>query len=1107
MTEFTAAGQRAMLARLTVLTPEQSSELAAVLDSHGHDYGVYPLSASQQPVWLHAQLRPASPAFNIPFAFLVTGPLDPAALQLALADLVARHEALRTVIVVIGDEPRQAVMPEVEFRLEVTDAEPGWLDGPRAAAECAAEAARPFDLGGGLLLRARLITSGPSAALLLLTLHHIACDGWSIQILFSELSACYAARAGGSPALLPAPELQYPDYARWQRSWLAGSERSRLTGYWKSQLAGLPPLLELPADRPRPAVVEYSGAAEAFTWDSGLSGTLGTFCRQEGVTPFAAVFAGFAAVLSRYTAREDIPVATVLANRGQPGLERVVGFFANPVVLRCHVPPGEDFRALVRSVSTLVAEAHEYQELPFGTLVEALNPVRDASYSPLAQVMLAFQDGPPPVLALIGATVEPISTHSGSSQFDLSLSVWQAPAARGSVLAGVVEYRTALFGAPAIRRLLGHVRTLLGAALAAPSGEIASLPLLTEAETRELRSWTGAGAVSHAVADAVEFPERWAARTPDAPALADPRTEWGYGEMDARANRLAHHLRALGVEPGAVVGVHLRRQVELPLAFLAVLKASAVYLPLDPAYPPGRLGYMAADAGVTAVITQPGLPLPPLEPGVLVLSLDDEAEAIASRPAVRPERDLSPEAAAYVIYTSGSTGQPKGTVLTHRGLCNVAEANREFYGLGQETRVLQFASASFDASVSEFVFAFVAGAQLRLVPREELLPGPDLARTVRRHGITAVMLPPSALSVMDPADLAGLRTLIVAGEACPQEAAAIWAPGRDFFNVYGPTEATIWATAARCDGTEAKPPIGRPIRGVEAHVLDTAQGQLPVGIPGELCLGGEALARGYARHPALTAERFLPDPYSGRPGARLYLTGDIVRRLPDGQLDYLGRSDSQAKIRGYRIELGEIEAQLAALAGVDHSAVTVREDTLGDRRIVAYVQSSLAGPVVDPAGVRRELAAMLPDFMVPSAVVVLDRIPLTVNGKVDYRQLPPPTRSVSPGRSAPLSGLEREIAQCWQELLGTPDIGTEENFFDLGGNSLLLAKARARLSTQLGQDIPAQLLFRHPTVHDLARALRDGGGRPVPEAGTPDGRAAGGRRMLIARARRAGEGQ
>jgi len=1113
MPENTGTDPRALLDQLAALPPQQARALARTLDERGAEFGVFPLSAAQSRMWLLDELRPGSPVSNVPFAYRVSGELDIPALEAALADVVRRHESLRTVFVTVGDEPRQIVLPDQPVRVSVTRPEPGARTDEWTARARAAEAARPFDLATGPLLRAHLLLPPAGEPVLLLTFHHIVCDGWSMAIVFADLSRSYAARVSGTAPGLPELPLQYADFAVWQRDRLAGQARSRLVGFWREQLDGLPPLLELPADAPRPATRTFQGAQEEFRWERDLSDAVDRFCRAEGVTPFVVLLAAFTAVVQRYTGRTDIPIATVLANRNRLETEQLVGFFANTVVLRTRVPGPVGLRELVRTVRAAADAAQEHQDLPFEALVEELRPQRDPSYDPVAQVLFVLQDGPAAVPELTGATLEPVATHSGTAKFDLTFSVWQLPREQGGGLAGAVEYSTPLFERETVRRLLGHVRTLLAAALAEPDRPLGDLPMLTVAEQEQLRAWNPVDPPVDQGVDAVELIEGWADRSPRLPALVAGETAYDYGELEERANRLGNHLRRSGVRPGSLVGVALDRSAELPVAFLAVLKAGAVYLPLDPAYPEERLSYMIGDAGMSALITRSGLLRAAVAPEVLVVDLDGCEARIAACPPDRPRRTPHPDDAAYVIYTSGSTGRPKGTVVPHRGLRNCALAKNEVYGLGPGDTVLQSASASFDASISEFLLALAAGARLCLAPREELLPGPDLARTVRTYGVSAAILPPSALGVMEPGDLPGLRTLIVVGEACPPEVVAGWAPGRAFYDAYGPTESTIWATVARCDGSEYRPPIGRPIRGIQAHVLDEAQRPVPIGVPGELYLGGLGVVRGYLGRPGLTAERFLPDPFSGRAGARLYRTGDLVRRLPDGALDYLGRTDRQLKVRGHRIEPGEIEKQLDRLPGVTRSVVTMRQEPSGHARLVAHLQADRTGdaPAPEPEAVRRALAGVLPEFMLPSAVVVLDALPLTDNGKVDVARLPAPARAATRQRSRPASALERDIAHCWQELLGATDIGPHENFFDLGGNSLLLSKARVRLGAVLGRDIPALLLFRHPTVHDLAVALSEPTGAPRGDAAGTDAaepdsaaRIAAGRRALAARSRRIG---
>jgi amino acid adenylation domain-containing protein len=1074
--------------------------LGELLDRRGAEFGVFPMSSAQRRMWLLHQVRPGNAAYNLPFAFRVGGELAPSALEQAVNDLVRRHEALRTIFPVVADEPRQVVLDELEVQLVMERPEPGTGAAEWVARRCDAEARRPFDVAAGPLLRVSLFAPGASAATLMITVHHIVCDGWSLSVIFDELSRLYEARLQGRVARLTEPELQFGDFTLWQRERLSGETKSALLAHWRERLEGAPTLLELPADRSRPSLRSLNGELEEFSWPAELEQKVSLFASQHGVTSYATLLAAFASVVHRYTGRPDMLIATAMANRVRPETERIVGCFINTVPLRLRPSPETRFNDLVRAAHETVSTAHDNQELPLEDLVADLRLDRDLSYDPLVQVLFVLQDGDV-ALRLPGAVLRHHPVHGGGSIVDFGVALRRVSQQDGGGISGVVEYNSDLFEPATVRRFTGHLSTLLEAALETPDAEIGDLPLLTGQELRLLRSRCSGGTSLAGEGDVPALFEEQAGRSPGSPALVAADDVWAYGQLDEQANRLAHHLIAAGVGRGDLVGVALSKSFDLLAVFLGVLKAGAVYVPLDPGYPQERLRYMIADCGLAVLVTRSGLDGPGLD-GVTIVRLDEEADIISSRPAGRPSRELRPDDVAYVIYTSGSTGEPKGTAVTHRGLRNCAIAQREVFQPRPTDTVLQFASPSFDASVFEFVWALCNGARLCVVPREQLTPGPDLVAAIRRNQVTMTVLPPTVLGVLSPRRLEGVRTLLVAGEACPPETVAAWAPGRAFCNAYGPTEAAIWSTVAQCTGSEHKPPIGHAIPGTAAYVLDERLHPVPIGVPGELCVGGAGVASGYLGRPALTARQFPPDPFSPQPGKRLYRTGDLVRWLPNGELDYLGRIDRQVKIRGHRIELPEIEIRLEQLDEVGRGVVTARPDASGRLRLVAYVQPAPGRETtaLDVTELRGRLRATLPEFMVPGVIVVLSALPLNSNGKIDHGRLPEPPRTAArTAHVAPVSAVERHIAAAWQELLGLDEVGVHDNFFDLGGDSLLLARVREKLAAALRREVPTLLLFEHPTVRDLARALI---GDPGGERGDAPAPPSANRGALIARARR-----
>jgi amino acid adenylation domain-containing protein len=1085
-----------VLRRLRALDPDDRAAVLAELATRGEEFGVHPVSSGQRRLWLLDQLHPGHPVYSVPYAFRMRGDLSPEALGTALRVVGERHEALRTVFMDIDGEPRQVVVPDVPFGLVVTELPTVKANRDAVAAEQAdIEARVPFDLSEGPLLRTRLVRFAADDALLLVTLHHIVCDGWSTKLFFDELRRAYQSLVDGARPDLGPPALQYVDYTRWQAEWSAGPASTGLVDYWTGHLAGVPPVLEMPTDHPRPVQMAMRGSVVRFTWPYSLD----EFCRTEQVTPFMVLLAVWNVLLYRYSGQDDLVVGTAVANRNRVELDSAVGFYVNTLALRTRIDPHAGFRALLRQVYDMTLDAQAHQDLPFDVVVDALRLPRSAAHHPLFQTLVVMQDSEQDILTLPELDVQRVPSHTHTTKWDLHLALTSVE----GEISGSLEYDTELYDEDTARRMLGHLRTLLDGALSDHERPVGLLPILTAGERAQvLREWNPptephlAGRLVH------ELVEATADRTPDAVALVYRDQRLTYAQLDEHANRIAHHLRALGADREILVGICLPRGLDLVVAMQGVLKSGAAYVPLDPEYPADRLAYMLHDSGVHLVITVSDLAgrLPRDTPVVL---LDAGAEKIAARPADRPHRIGKADDLAYVIYTSGSTGRPKGAMIPHRAVCNLADEQVRIVGTTPADRVLQFASFCFDASVLEIMLGLHSGAAVVLADRYDLQPGPDLARTIREQGATTTFLPPTVLRLMDPADVPGLTTLTVGGEACPDEFAAVWAPGRHFRNIYGPTETTIWVTSARGDGTDSPLPIGSPIEGVQCYVLDGNLEPVPVGVPGELCIGGAGVCRGYLGRPELTAERFVPDPFGGRPGARLYRSGDLVRLRTDGALEFLRRIDDQVKVRGYRIELGEVQAALGGHESVRAAVVTTREDVPGDVRLVAYVVAE-TGHTVDAMVLRTSLRRGLPEYMVPSAFVSVPTIPRTPNGKLDYRALPTPESAATP-RPVRTAGtdLERRIAGVWRDVLRVDHIGADDNFFDLGGNSLLLAKARSGLAETLDREVAVVTLFTFPTVRALASHFE--ADKDSTAATAPGRDLAGGRRALLGRsARRTG---
>ncbi len=923
---------------------------------------VFPLSFAQQRLWFFDQLIPNSPIYNIPTALQFHGHLDRVALEKSLNEIVRRHEVLRTTFAIADGQPVQVIAPVVEdstlehhyLQQEIDFSQFSEPNRQLAAQRLiTAEAQRPFNLEQGPLLRVTLLHLAEQEYILLVTIHHIISDGWSLSILMRELMVLYDTFSQGKSSPFPVLPIQYADFALWQQQWLQGELLKDKLAYWQRQLGGSLPVLQLPSDKTRPPVQSFKGAQQPFALSSTLTEALKTFARQEGATLSMTLLAVFKTLLYRYTGQEDILVGLPIANRQRPELEGLMGFFVNTLVLRTDLSGNPTFRQLLARVREVTLEADAHQDLPFEKLVEALQPERELSRNPLFQI--AFVMAPPmPVLAPPWSDSQ-LDIDTGTAKFDLTLAFNERP---GGLL-GAFEYSTDLFEADAIARMVGHLQTLLEGILANPDQSIAVLPLLTPSEWQQMQSWNQTQA-DYAQGCIHQIFEAQVEKTPDAVAVVLGNQQLTYGELNTKANQLAHYLQTLGVGTEVLVGICVERALYTLIGILGILKAGGAYLPLDPAYPAERLAFMLEDAQVPVLLTQQSLGIDQTHNKSLqkttIVYLDNWEANIGGEK--NPVSRVTSNNLAYTIYTSGSTGKPKGVLLTHRGLCNLATAQQQLFNVQPDNRVLQFASLSFDASIWEIVMTWVAGATLVLAQRDDLLPGTTLLKLLRDQQIAIVTLPPSALAVLPAEELPDLQTIIVAGEACPPELVKRWATGRRFFNAYGPTESTVCATVAECIPGDNKLPIGYPIANTQVYILDAHLQPVPVGVPGEIYIAGVGLARGYLNRPELTAEKFILKKAEGEfltphsslltphsslrtqdSQERLYKTGDLARYLPDGNVEYLGRIDNQVKIRGFRIELGEIEAVLSQHPDVREAIAMAREDIPGDKRLVAYIIS------------------------------------------------------------------------------------------------------------------------------------------------------------------------
>lgn len=1059
-------------ALLEKMLKESSTDTAPVhIIPRREDHRTVPLSFAQQRLWFLDQLMPKNPVYNLSLAMRYKTLLNVAVLEKSINEIVRRHESLRTTFIKQGDQPVQQIAPNLTISLPIIDLRKLSLAEREAEAVrlSTEEARRSFDLARGPLLRTTLLRLGEADFVFLLTMHHIVSDGWSLQVFAREFSALYSAFTAGKPSPLAELPIQYPDFALWQRESLQGEVLDRQLDYWKRQLADLP-VLQLPTDRPRPPVAYFHGDQHNTELSPKLLAGLKRLSTQSGATLFMVLLAAFTVLLHRYSSQDDILVGIPIAGRNRPELENLIGFFVNTLVLRADISGNPTFRELLKQVREATLADFANAEVPFEKLVEELQPARDLSRNPLCQVAFQLFNASNEGQQVGASSADSLPIKRGTAVFDLVLSMWED----GERLAGYYEFNTDLFDTATISRMSGHYQTLLESIVADPDSRLSRLGLLTEHEWQQcIETWNDTAAPFTQDTCIHNLVESQALKRPNAPAVIFEGEVLTYKELNQRANQLAHYLQSLGVGPDMLVGISLPRSHEMVVGLLGVLKAGGAFVPLDPTYPRDRLAFMMADAQVSVLLTQQSLTNQLPEYDSATVCLDRDWDVIARHNDENPLSNVTARNLAYVIYTSGSTGQPKGVQVEHQGLINVARSQTDIFGLDAGYRVLQFSSLNFDASIFEMMMAFYNGSALCLGTREALLPGPALIQLLRENRVSIVTLPPSVLALLPHQPLPDLRTVTVAGEACPADLVAGWAPGRRFFNLYGPTEDTIWTTFMECTSADRKPPIGRPVANTQVYVLDRHLNPTPVGVPGELYISGVGLARGYLQRPSMTAEKFLPNPFSSQPGERMYRTGDLVRYLPEGELDFLGRIDQQVKLRGFRIELGEIEAALNQYAGVRESLVVLQEDERGEKRLVAYV---LADQDTDLSSekLRRFLRQQLPEYMIPSAVMILAAWPLSPNGKLDHRALPKPESVFQPRRATfvpPRTSLQRTIAEVWQALLPVKEVGMHDNFFDLGGHSLLLAQVHSRLRELLPGEVSMLDLFRFPTVGSLAQYL------------------------------------
>ncbi len=1061
-----------------------------------------PLSFAQQRLWFLEQLQPGTAVYHIPAAVRLTGHLSIPVLRQALNAIIQRHEVLRTNFVAIAGTPTLRIAPHRTITLPVVDLRS--LNPLEQDAEIRAITASmvqtPFDLATDLLVRGVLLHCETDTFVIGLTLHHIVADGWSMDVLLNELATLYTAFLQQRSSPLPDLPIQYADFALWQRQWLQRQVLDQQLNYWRSQLGGDRPVLQLPTDFPRSRVQSFRGAAHTFPLSLALSQALSHLAQTQAATLFMTLLTAYIVLLHRYTGQTDILVGCPIANRNRKEIEGLIGFFVNTIVIRTQLADNPTFLDLLQRVRTLTWQAYDHQDLPLEKLVEDLQPTRDLSYNPLFQVKFRLEAPPPDRVDLPGLTLTSLGQMNPTTKLDLSLDMYET----SNGLVGGLEYNQDLFSAETIQRLANHFCTLLESIVETPNYRISELSILSPADIQQiLVDW------NQTTVDYPQDPcfhqlfEQQVEKIPEAIALIFQNQTLTYRELNQRSNQVAHYLQQRGVQPETIVGLCIERSPEMIIGLLGILKAGGAYLPLDPTYPPERLGLMLADAQVPLLLTQSHFSdrLPPSN----LIYLDHDRDAIARCSDQNPLSTATLDNLAYLIYTSGSTGAPKGVLIPHRGLTHLTFDKIRVCQVDATSCVLQFFSLSFDASIPEIIMPLACGGKLCLAPSADLLPGSGLVQLLQQHQVTHMTITPSALAKLPAADLPRLKMVLVGGEAPSPELIAQWAEGRLFINAYGPTEVTVNASMVACGNGQSLLPTLRPSSNKQFYILDAHLQPVPIGVIGELYIGGIGLARGYLNRPGLTAERFIPNPFSedrsplaplekggtevevplvkgdlggsllpspGRKragGEILYKTGDLASYLPDGRVRLWGRVDDQVKIRGFRIEPQEITQVLQQHPAVQTGAVIVREDQPGNKRLVAYVVASTTGSLSDMKAFLRE---KLPEYLVPSAIVGLEALPLTPNGKLDVRSLPAPEQvQVDAPYVAPSNPTEVTLAEVFRQALNQDQVSVNADFFDLGGHSLLATQLIAQVLEQFQVELSVMDLFEAPTIAGLAAQI------------------------------------
>jgi amino acid adenylation domain-containing protein len=1039
-----------------------------------------PLSYNQQGLWVLSQLMPDTWLYQIPKAIRLTGRLNLAALRQTLDFIVARHESLRTTFTIVDDAPVQVIAEPFSLEMPLMDLS-GMPDSKAQAKRIlSSEGRRPFDLEQGPLIRSVLLRLGEEEHILLITTHHIVTDGWSMGIFHREVMKLYEAFAAGQPAHLPDLPIQYADYAVWHRKWFAGSVYDSQLAYWKNQYATLPPILELPSDHPRSSLQAYraySGATQTLHLSKELTRKVNNFCREEEATPFMTLLAAFQVLLHRYTGEEDIAVGSPIAGRCMAETEPLIGLFINVLALRVNLSGNPTFRELLGRVKDTALGGYANQDLPFETLVRELQPDRTLAHNPIFQVMFVLQNEPIPPLEFGGLKIGHVQVDNVTTNFDLTLDIVE----RDDRYLIKFECNADLFEPETITRMMGHLEMLIAGIVDNPAQRISELPMLTPDERRQLLvEWVNTKADYPSNSTIQQLFEEQVRIAGDSVAVVSDGTQLSYRDLNALANQLAHYLRDCGVGPDTRVGLCVERSPKMIVALLGILKAGGAYVPLDPAYPAARLQLMIEDANVPLLLTEQKLAQRLPANSARIICFEDLAEEIAGRSADNPAVNTTADNLAYVIFTSGSTGRPKGVAVTHRNVLRLVK-NTNYASFSADEVFLQYAPISFDASTFEVWGSLLNGAQLALMPAGKASLK-ELGDALKRYQVTTLWLTAGLFHLMVDNhldDLRGLKQLLAGGDVLsPPHVRKILAelPNCRFINGYGPTENTTFTCCypvpdiSAINGTV---PIGRPVSNTYVYVLDGHMNPVPVGVPGELYIGGDGLARDYLNEPKLTNEKFIRDPFLAKPNARLYRSGDLVRYRANGEIEFLGRFDNQVKVRGFRIELGEIEATLGDHPSVRDAIVVVRKDE-SDKQLVAYL-TARAGTEMNVDELRNFVEEKLPDHMVPSLFVVLEEIPLSPSGKVDRLALPS-TNGFKPKSKreflAATDALELRLVKIWEKVLNVSPVGIDDNFFELGGHSLLAVHLFALIEKTFGRNLPLATLFQAPTIRQLARVLR-----------------------------------